>query len=158
MAGDSLLHGSSVTWVTCDPQRTLSAALQWMLRDHWGQRPVRLEVLPAQNWEEVPVLVEQHRAGLLTLVVDGEHLAAACRALLRVRARRPDCVRLVYAPQALVREDCSLAEAGAQIVVSDIPCLQRLVPTFAPRLAMQYGGYHPLTAGLLQRLPWGHMA
>jgi hypothetical protein len=150
--GTPLLFGETLTWVTYDAARTVSAALRSMLRDALDN--VRLEILPAATAEEAAALVEQQRAGLLTLVVAEADWAGACKALRRVQVRRGTCLRCVYVTQPEMTDDLRLHEAGAQIVVDQIPWLQRLVPRIIERAPRKSGGSHPLTAGLIDRLPW----
>jgi hypothetical protein len=154
-----LLYGETLSWVTFDAARAVSAGLRSMLRQALDPHGVRLEIAEAASAEEAASLAEQQRAGLLTLVLtesdwSGPEWAAACKTLRRVQARRSSCVRCVYVTLAEMTGDLRLYEAGAQIVVDQIPWLQRLVPRIINRAPRRSGGNHPLTAGLSERLPW----
>lgn len=154
MTASALLYGETLIWVTFDRQRVVSAAVRSMLRAALDPLESRLEIVEARTAEESSTLVEQQRAGLMTLVLEDEDLAAACKSLRRVQLRRPDCVRCVVLPELQPVDCLQLLETGAQIVVHQIPCLQRLLPrmlAIAPRKA---GGTHLLTSGLVERLPW----
>ena len=150
----SLLHGQSLSWVTYDPSRTVSAALRWMLRESFQSLNVRLEITEAANVEESATLVEQHRAGLLTLVLAEADWPGACKALRRVQLRRNQCLRCVYVTVPELDDDLRVLEAGAQIVVDQIPWLQQLVPRIVQHAPRRAGGNHPITMGLIDRLPW----
>lgn len=148
------LLGESLVWVTFDPAQTVSAALKWMLQAEFVDQDVRLEVLEALSVEEAGRLSEQLKAGLLTLVLAEEDLAGACKALRRVQARQRSCVRCVYVTQPELASDARLLEAGAQIVVDQIPWLQSIAPRLADQAPRRPGGNHPITMGLVDRLPW----
>lgn len=151
---NSLLLGESLVWVTFDTARTASAALKWMLQAEYAERNVRLEILEASSVEEAGRLSEQLRAGLLTLVLAEDDLAGACKALRRVQARQRSCVRCVYVTQPEFVLDGRLLEAGAQIVIDQIPWMQRIVPRMVEQAPRRPGGNHPITMGLVDRLPW----
>lgn len=158
-ARSGLLFGETLCWVTYDTARTVSAGLRSVLRELLDPRGVRLEIVEATTAEEAAGLVEQQRAGLLTLVLTeadwaGPDWGGACKALRRIQVRRSGCVRCVYVTQAEMASDLRLFEAGAQIVVDQIPWLQRLVPRIIELAPRKSGGSHPITAGLVDRLPW----
>jgi hypothetical protein len=154
MTASTLLYGETLVWVTFDRQRVVSAAVRSMLRTVLDPFEVRLEIVEAPTAEEASALVEQQRAGLLTLVLDEEDHAAACKSLRRIQVRRPDCVRCVYLPELQPIDDLRLLETGAQIVVHQIPCLQRLLPRLLAAAPRKSGGNHLLTSGLVDRMPW----
>lgn len=151
----TLLYGETLVWVTFDRGRVVSAAVRAMLQAILESSQVRIDILQARNVEEASTLVEQQRAGLLTLVLQEDDEAAACKVLRRVQVRRPECVRCVYFPESMPLDDLRLLETGAQIVVHEIPCLQRLLPGIIAASPRRAGGSHPLTTGLADRLPWG---
>ena len=149
-----LLFGETLSWVTYDPTRTVSSALRSMLRDALIPQNVQLVIIEATSAEVAGTLVEQHGAGLLTLVVAEQDWPGACRALRRVQVRRSRCVRCAYVPASATADALQLLEAGAQIVVDQIPWLQRLLPSIIERAPRKSGGSHPITTGLVDRLPW----
>lgn len=158
-AHSRLLFGETLCWVTYDTARTVSAGLRSVLRELLDPRGVRLEIAEAATAEEAASLVQQQRAGLLTLVLTeadwgGPGWGGACKALRRVQVRRSGCVRCVYVTQAEMASDLRLFEAGAQIVVDQIPWLQRLMPRIIELAPRKSGGTHPITTGLVDRLPW----
>ena len=152
-----LLFGETLTWVTFDPMRTVSAALRSMLREGLAAQQVQLEIIEATSAEVAGTLVEQHRAGLFTLVLSDPDAPGACKSLRRVQLRRPQCLRCVYTNDSVSLSRFLLLEAGAQFVVDRIPWLQRLVPTIIQRAPRKAGGSHPVTVGLIDRLPWPHL-
>ncbi|MGN6134216.1 MAG: hypothetical protein ACTHOU_06915 [Aureliella sp.] len=149
-----LLFGQTLAWVTYDPERTVSAALRWMLREALAPQDVQLAIVEATSAEVAGSLVEQHAAGLMTLVLAEEDWPGGCRALRRVQLRRSRTLRCVYLPSPAPLDRLPLLEAGAQIVADQIPWLQRLVPKIVERAPRKSGGNHPITSGLVDRLPW----
>ena len=125
-----------------------------MLRDALAAEQVQLDIIEATSAEVAGTLAEQHRAGLLTIVLAEQDWPGACRALRRVQLRRAQCLRCVYLPGTPPLDKLLLLEAGAQFVVDRIPWLQRLVPSIIDRAPRKTGGSHPITSGLVERLPW----
>ncbi len=150
-----LIHGQTLVWVSYDPGRVVSAGLKSML-DSLLDRDCRVEVVLAGSLELAVGLVEQTRCGLLTLVLGATDELPAMRVLRRVQTRVPECVRCVYFPELLQLDALRLQEAGAQIVVEQIPLLQAAVPRLLQRVPRRTGGNHPLTAGLIDRIPWAN--
>lgn len=175
----TLLSGETLSWVTYDPTRTVSAGLRRMLRDALEPYEVQLQITEATSAEVAGSLVEQQGAGLMTLVLTARDWAGGCRALRRVQVRRSRCLRCVYLsagagepderPElAQISESVAqwtgveqpppdrllLWEAGAQIVLDQIPCYQRLMASIVARAPRKAGGTHPITRGLMERLPW----
>lgn len=148
-----LIYGKTLVWVTYDPTRVFSAGLKSML-DACLDEDCRVEVVLAGSLDQASTLVEQSRCGLLTLVLGAGDELPAMRVLRRVQVRAPECVRCVYFPELLQLDRLRLQEAGAQIVVEQIPLMQSVLPQLLTRAPRRSGGNHPITAGLIDRLPW----
>lgn len=149
-----LIYGQTLVWVSYDPARVFSAGLKSML-DGMLDRDCRVEVVLASSLEQTTTLVEQTRCGLMTLVLGAGDELPALRVLRRAQTRTPECVRCVYFPELLQLDRLRLQEAGAQIVIEQIPLLQTILPQLLQRAPRRTGGNHPLTTGLIDRLPWG---
>ncbi len=157
MTGSSLLYGETLVWVTYDPARTISACLLGMLREHLSQSSVRLELIECPAMDDIALTVTNHQAGLVTMVVGKNDWLDSCRALRRVQVRRPECFRCVYASAGEPIDPLCLMEAGAQIVLDQIPWMQRFVPQLVSQAPRRQGGSHPITAGLVDRLPLANL-
>ncbi len=149
-----LIYGQTLVWVSYDPARVVSAGLKSML-DSRLDRDCRVEVILAATLDQTATLVEQTRCGLLTLVLGEADESTAMRVLRRIQNRSPECVRCVYAAELLQLDKLRLQEAGAQIVIEQIPLLQSALPLILNKAPRRSGGNHPLTAGLIDRLPLG---
>lgn len=148
-----LIYGQTLVWVSYDPARVFSAGLKSIL-DGLLDQDCRVEVVLASSLEQTVGLVEQTRCGLLTLVLGANDELPAMRVLRRVQTRVSECVRCVYFPELLQLDRLRLQEAGAQIVLDQIPLLQAVLPNVLIRAPRRSGGNHPLTTGLIDRLPW----
>lgn len=149
----SELTGETLVWVSYDRGQVFSAALEGMLASAL-EGSCRLQLHLVSSAEDCPGLVEQHRAGLVTLVLAQDDEVAAMRVLRRLQLRSPNCVRCVYYPLNLTLEEIRLREAGAQIVAQQIPWMQKQLPNILALAPRRSGGNHPLTSGLVDRLPW----
>lgn len=147
-----LIYGQTLVWVSYDPARVFSAGLKSMLDSRLDQ-DCRVEVTLANSFDQTAGLAEQTRCGLLTLVLGAGDEFAAMRVLRRVQMRVPACVRCVYFPALLQLDGLRLQEAGAQIVLEQIPLLQAALPQILARAPRRSGGNHPITTGLIDRLP-----
>lgn len=148
-----LIYGQTLVWVSYDPRRVLTAGLKSMLDDMLDQ-DCRVDLTLAGTLEQTVALVEQTRCGLLTLALGSDDELLAMRVLRRVQNRSPHCVRCVYFPELLQLDGPRLLEAGAQIVVEQIPLMQAALPKLLAKAPRRTGGNHPLTTGLIERLPW----
>jgi hypothetical protein len=148
-----LIYGETLVWVTYDPAKVFSAGLKSML-DSLLDQDCRVEVSLATSLDQTAAVAEQTRCGLLTLVLGPNDELPAMRVLRRVQTRLPECVRCVYFPELLQLDRMRLQEAGAQIVIEQIPLLQVALPQLLAKAPRRTGGNHPLTAGLIDRLPW----
>lgn len=149
-----LLEGQTFGWITWDPSMTISSALRSMLNDYFGSRKVRISLEAARGLEEVAALVQRTQASLLTLIGDENHVVHMAKTIRQVRSRSPATVRLVYLTTNFEQFALLMLEASAQIVVGELPSLQRVLPRIAECAPMKSSGYHPLTSGLVDRLPW----
>ncbi len=149
-----ILGGQCLSWVAFDPQLAVSAALKSMLASHLRGQKIRLQLDMVKSLDEAVVLASRQQISLLTIVVEGENTLANAKCLWQVRARSPATLRMVLSRNSTPEFVALLLEAGAQIVVHDIPSLQRLLPRIVERSPMKSLGFHPLTSGLAERLPW----
>lgn len=151
------LQGQTFAWVTFDASLTISAALRGMLVDFFHHRQVRVSLELAQGLEEAALLVQRTQASLLTLIDDGSHVVQLAKVLRQVRSRSPATVRLVYLNANFAQFAPLLLEASAQIVLGELPSLQRILPRIVAAARLKSSGFHPLTSGLVDRLPWSEI-
>ena len=149
-----ILGGQCLSWVAFDPQLAVSAALKSMLASYLRGQRIRLQLDVAKSLDEAALWACRQQISLLTIVVERENSLALGKCLWQVRARSPATLRIVVAKNSTPEFVALLLEAGAQIVVREIPSLQRLLPRIVERLPLKSLGFHPLTSGLAERLPW----
>ncbi len=152
---EHLLEGRSLVWISVDELGVFTAATRKMLTDHYANQAVKVQLIRAENSDDLPQIVQRQVTGLVTLVIpQASEVPAACKSLWRVRGRldQPICVCLIT-PE-MVEHVPLLLESGAQIVVSQLDAWQRAITRLLGRVSLSKQGFHPLTAGLVDRLPW----
>ncbi|MCA9132332.1 MAG: hypothetical protein KDA45_04230 [Planctomycetales bacterium] len=154
-----LLHGQALHWASCDAAGVVTAALQSMLRERLAEESVRLRLWLAASPGQVPQIATAQPLGLALWVMhQAAELPEICRALPPTRAqpRPPLCLCFLGLGVDRRRAECAaiLLESGAQVVVDELPSLQSALPGILRAAPRSQQGYHPLTAGLVERLPW----
>ncbi len=158
-----LFASPTLIWLSCDPIGLFNAATRSMMPRLLAE-DVELQFVYFDRLEQLDQALDDsagvlHDCGLVTLaIVDMRDVGVACRLLaklnrVQIRAsRRPICV--CFVPTTLEESAGLLMEAGAQIVVSQLPSWQQALPSLLRKLPLCYSGSHPLTKGLVDRLPW----
>ena len=152
---ENLLEGKSLVWVSLDEVGVFTAATRKMLVDHLANQAVKVQLIQAGNAEDLSQITQRQVTGLVTLVMqDASEVPATCKSLWRMRGRldQPICVCLI-APE-MVEHVPLLLESGAQIVVSQLDVWQRALTRVLSRVQLSNRGFHPITASLIDRLPW----
>ena len=105
--------------------------------------------------EELAQLAQPHVTGLVTLVLrqSGE-IPAACKSLWRFRGRLEQPICACFVAPELIDHVPLLLESGAHIVISQLDTWQRALTRILNRASLSKQGFHPLTGGLVDRLPW----
>lgn len=155
------LGGQVLFWSCWDVAGVIAAAMQQMLpafcRQLGGsaEQPVRPRRLPCSSPWEIPELAHSLPVGLAVWVVaDEAQFPAVCLAVAQLRSQSANSVCLAYGTLFQSEQLHCLAEAGMQLIVRDLPQLQRALPRALAKCPLSSAGYHPLTSGLLSRLPW----
>ena len=152
---ENLLEGKSLVWVSLDEVGVFTAATRKMLVDHFVNQAVKVQLIQAENADDVSQITQRQVTGLVTLALQqASEVPAACKSLWRIRGRldQPICVCLI-APE-MIEHVPLLLESGAQVVVSQLDVWQRALPRVLSRVQLSNQGFHPITAGLVDRLPW----
>ncbi len=152
---EHLLEGKSLVWVSADELGVFTAATFKMLTDHFANQAVKVQLIRAPNTDELAQLSQRQVTGLVTLVLQlPSEIPAACKSLWRIRGRleQPICACIIAAE--MIDHVPLLLESGAQVVVSQLDAWQRALTRILIRAPLSKQGFHPLTAGLVDRLPW----
>lgn len=152
---EHLLEGKSLVWVSADELGVFTAATRKMLMDHFSQAAVKVQLIRAENTEELSQLTLRHVTGLVTLVLQqsGE-IPTACKSLWRIRGRLEQPICACFIATEMIDQVPVLLESGAQIVVSQLDVWQRALTRILSRAPLSKQGFHPLTGSLVDRLPW----
>ena len=147
----NLFHGKTLHWSAYDPSRVIATVVHGVLND----------LLPAGTCQHF-TLVDAPQAilpnsdlGLAVWRISSlAELSRACAALEIIANRNPHTLRIAYSSDIQVDRVATLVEAGAQIVVSQLPSLQHAIGTCLRKMHVARPSFHPLTSHLLSRLPW----
>lgn len=141
-----------VLYWSCVDEHNLVAAVVKQSLDAWQTS--------SQTHHQRTVVDHPHDAIQLGLAVwsvtNQSQVTATCGALESQRRNYPQVFLLVFLANELA-ESCGLMiEAGANFVVLHIWQLQTVLAKVLDRLRVCHEGHHPLTSGLLNRLPWSY--
>lgn len=153
-----LLFGRALVWSCYDPSGVVSAVVHAILRDALAEAPIRTLHIPADSIQDVGS--DGLAVGLaIWRLNDSSELAEVCNQLTKCQNKPNSAIRIIYLPTHLRDWIPVLCEAGAQVVVSQVPSLQRLLENLVScenlaKIPLSMQGFHPLTSGLINRLPW----
>ena len=155
------LEGRTLVWMSWDESGVFTAATRHMLIDildrkvNPAESPIKLQLIRANSLDDVTQTVQRQPTSLVTIVVHQHaEIAVACKAFAKIRGRIDQPICVVYIRCELLENVGLLLEAGAQVVVSQLPSWQRVLPRVLARVPLSKQGFHPLTTGLVDRLPW----
>ncbi len=147
------LNEQALLWSSLDVDGVITVALSHMLRELMAAEAQRAGWLRAADHPQLLQLLAANRLGLVLWTVQEEaQLPRLCESLCDVRERSPETICVVYAEQLHWELLSSLIEAGAQVVVRDVPGLQRGLASLIRAAPRSHHGLHPLTAGLIARI------
>jgi hypothetical protein len=178
------LHGRALLWGIWDPAGVVAAALNDMLNCHMldnqllDYRPVsaqgetsptpaiRARMLRGESPEQLEQLANQRTLGLATWVLAAsteepadppvtiQQVTAVCQAVASLRDKHSRTICVCLLDPWSSHHFGMLVAAGMQLTVSDLPSLHRGLPRIVAQAPLASHGYHPLTTGLVSRLPW----
>lgn len=148
-----LLTGRTLVWSCYDPSGVIIAAAHSILKGLLEHEPIKLHLIPAQSASDV----SKHgvNLGISFWRLSSPHeLPSICDAITSCRHPTKSPICIVYHEPELM--DCVpiLCESGAQVVVSQLPSLQQALGSIISKVPLSFQGFHPLTSGLVERLPW----
>lgn len=147
------LNEQALLWSSLDTDGVITVALSHMLSEALSAEALRAGWLRATDPEHLLQLISANTLGMaLWNVLDEDQLPQICDSLCEVRTRSPETICIVYAEQLHWKLLASFIEAGAHLVVRDVPSLQRALPSVVRSAPRSHRGLHPLTSGLVERL------
>jgi hypothetical protein len=121
------------------------------------QPPAQLRLLREESIENLPRLHRLQPVGLTLWTLEhAADLPAVCSSLRSISALNQASLRVCFADAVSPKRVSILLEAGAQIVVSQLPSLYKALPRIIQNANFTSRGTHPLTTGLIERLPWSN--
>lgn len=152
---ESQLDGKSLVWVSWDPTDFFTAATYRMLSDRLADSKVKLQLIRPANWEVFGEPWQRQQIGLVTFALpNANEIPQVCKFLWRQRNRGDQTVSACFVAPELVESVPLLLESGAQIVVSQLTSWQSTLDRVLSQVPLSNQGFHPLTSGLISRLPW----
>lgn len=154
---NGLAQGRALVCSAYDPSGLISATVVSILRELAQGQPIQVQLAEADTPEQVARGPAQLGGLTLWHISDRHELLPLCRELLRLcneDRRRSETVSLVFLARELSHHYAAIVESGAQIVVCNVPSLYQVLLATWTKLSLSEHGFHPLTSGLTQRLPW----
>ncbi|MEM7474122.1 MAG: hypothetical protein AAF483_03960 [Planctomycetota bacterium] len=160
---NKLLDGKQLIWAAYDPTQVVPTLTSQILKNRFADTPITTQF---QNIEELGRHSDflsgaefKAELGLLLLRLQlSAELAIATSMIAEFRSQTPGPLCLVLLDNSLCDSASILCEAGAQLVVSQVPSLQRGLEAILNRdplpIVISDRSSHPLLAGLIDRLPW----
>ena len=146
------LYQQTLLWSCYDPDGLVAATAESILRPMFSLPDVQSRCLPVDTPESTLSLSPVPGICLWHLRHTAE-LRATCHCLRSLRQRRIATLQIVFLSRAGQAWKPILLEAGAQAVVSRIPSLQSVLKLAVKHAGLSRQGTHPLTQGLIERLP-----
>ncbi len=142
-------------WASSDVSGVVSAATGSLLHDLTKSERIRPMLTRTSGPEElIPHLTNQLFSMALWVVRHEVDFPPVCRAILTARKLRKDTVCVAFIDSTDLAGEPILIEAGAHMVLRSIAALQLALPKILSVAPHSPHAFHPLTRGLLQRLPW----
>lgn len=148
-----LLTGRTLIWSCYDPSGVITAAAHDILCALLNPVPIRNHLDAASAPKDVAADPSVYGIAIWRLSAQ-EEFRPICDALMRCRQRKDRPIAIVYADPDLAECTSILCEVGAQVVVSQVPSLQKVLRSVTRKAPLSLQGSHPLTSGLAERLPW----
>lgn len=149
----SNLQTESIHLAMVDAHGVVATTAHNVIRDALKSNPIQILL----SWYAQPkdLLVERDAFGLILWTVTDR---AGVRPVVETLRQVPNhCIKVVFAAPSLSSYGGVFNEAGAQIVVTELTSLATHLRTLARKVPRQQSGTHPLTTGLIDRLPWSEL-
>ena len=147
-----LLTGKALVCSAYDPSGLIVAMTMSVLRGVFREDPVKIQLI--RNGAPAGVLSTAPQAGFAFWRVSQQsEILPVCQELIKGRGQSK-AIGMIYLAPELAHFRSALVEAGAQLAISEVPSWQQALLSMGRKLPLSHHGFHPLTSGLTQRLPW----
>ncbi|MCA9125622.1 MAG: hypothetical protein KDB22_00990 [Planctomycetales bacterium] len=156
----STLHRKTFLWTSYDVQDIATAGMQTILGslneiDGRMALPLHTRLMKARDLPELSQLARCHTLALVLWVChSADQLQDLVRSIASVKHMPEPPCRVCYLAGNTTNLTSIVIEAGAQIAVTQLASLQRVLPSLLPQSPLSPVGIHPITTGLVDRLPW----
>lgn len=153
-----LLFGKALNWTCWDDQQVLTAQLNKVLVAWAAGQAIKVRLDRVESLDEYGPALAKQPVGLAAWALWGdEALEPLCLSLATARDLPQPPLRVCYVAPELSECLAILCEAGAQIVISQLTSLEAALAKALPGVRLSNHGFHPLTGGLWERLPWSEV-
>ncbi len=90
-------------------------------------------------------------------ILEPQHFSTAIAAILQARKQNSRAMLLVFLIPELLQYRSALIEAGAHLVITEVHQIPAVLSKCAGDLILSREGMHPITSGLVSRLPWANL-
>ena len=149
-----LLFGKALNWTCWDDRNLLTTRLHSLLNEWASDRSVKVRLTRLEKLEYYAQLRSQQIGLAAWALWEETLLESLCQTLAVIQAHSPAPICICYVVPELAEHVAILTEAGAQIVVSQLPSLESALSKALASVHLSNHGFHPLTGGLVERLPW----
>jgi len=150
-----LLFGKALNWTCWDNRQVLTTQLNKVLVAWAAGHAVKVRLNRVDKLEDYGPALAKQPVGLAAWALwSDEALESLCLSLAAARELPHPPLCVCYVAPELAECIAILCEAGAQIVISQLPSLESALAKALPGIRLSNHGFHPLTGGLWERLPW----
>lgn len=145
-AAPSPLTAPVLFWTCNDSCSLVAVTISQFLE---GRAKLRHQRLSLQQ------LANQSGLGLSAYAIyESSQLTETIQGIMQTCRQYPHAFQLVFLQPELIEARLALVEAGAQSVVHQISSIARVLEKCLPSMSLSHEGLHPITTGLVARLPW----
>ncbi|MEZ6133423.1 MAG: hypothetical protein R3C53_00800 [Pirellulaceae bacterium] len=155
MSDRNPLVGQALNWASWDQTNVITAMLSSVLAQWGRENGVTMRLTRVESISHFADHISHQIVGLAAWSVwDVASLESVCGSLAAIGRRADSPTRVCYVAPELAGSIGLLAEAGAQIVTDQQHDLQSGLMRVLGHCRLTNHGFHPLTRGLVDRLPW----
>ncbi len=153
-----LLRAVSFRIACWDPQGIVCATVLTTARQSQLLRSVQAKCQLTQMETPGAQDVDLQQSVYVWACYENSSVDWVCQGIGGVYSRDPQALRLCCVPPELASRASIFVESGAQMVAAGLPFLSSSLLSMARKARVFRDGNHPLTTGLLKRLPWQSIA
>ncbi|GAB5403131.1 MAG: hypothetical protein Aurels2KO_13620 [Aureliella sp.] len=153
-----MLSAASFRIACWDPQDIVCAAALATVRQAPHLRLLQAKYQLTQLESPIASDLDDPQSLYLWACYENRAVEQVCQGIAHVSEKDRKALRVCYLSPELASRASIFVESGAQMVAAELPFLSSSLLSMARRSRVFRDGNHPLTTGLLKRLPWQSIA